>query len=301
MQFPISCTVQPDHRAVGEALCAERYNETKLSKIRARIGSYHFGALYQQRPTPRSGSFFHVDKLKIDDAAPVEAHRYRGWDKAATKDGGDYSVGVLVAKAKDGIYYIEDVVRGQYDTATRDRIIRQTAEIDGRAVKIKGEQEPGSGGKESAQAFIKLLAGFAVTTEPSTSAKELRADPLSAQINAGNVKLVRGDWNRAFIEELRQFPHGKHDDQVDGCSLAFNAVSHRMHYDKPPTEGERIVAALPEDLRPEVVNALEGHSRESAHYKQTVEIAKATQKVRERREQGFGQRAANPFNGLKWG
>jgi predicted phage terminase large subunit-like protein len=169
--------------------------------------------------------FFHVDKLQIVDTVPAGARSCRGWDKAATAGGGDWSVGVKIAKGPDGIFYIEDVKRGQWDTASRDRTIRQTAELDGRACKIKGEQEPGSGGKESAENFIRLLSGFPVSTEPATNAKEVRADPFSSQVNAGNVRLVKGDWNRAYISELQSFPHGKHDDQVDASSLAFNELN----------------------------------------------------------------------------
>ncbi len=222
--LPDSCTHEPDNRKTGVALCPERYNESKLSKIKARIGEYHFGALYQQRPTAKQGLFFHVDKLEIVDAVPVQGRRARGWDKAATAGGGDWTVGGRML-VHEGIYYVEDIKRGQWDTATRDRTIRQTAELDGVGTRHVGEQEPGSGGKESAQNFIRLLAGFTVTTELATNAKEVRADPFSSQVNAGNVKILRGDWNKTFIEELRTFPHGRHDDQVDAMSLAFNALA----------------------------------------------------------------------------
>lgn len=224
VSVPASCTQQEDTRQEGEALCEPRYDADKLKTIRARIGEYHFGALYQQRPTPRTGSFFHVDKFEIVDAAPIGGKRVRGWDKAATKDSGDYTAGGKISRADDGYFYIEDVTRGQWDTATRDRHIRQTAELDRNSHQI-GEQEPGSGGKESAENFIRLLAGFPVSVERSTANKQERADPFSSQVNAGNVRLVRGEWNKAFIEELRQFPNGKHDDQVDAISLAFNEVN----------------------------------------------------------------------------
>lgn len=223
--FPETCTVEPDIRADGEALCPDRYDAEKLSKIQARIGEYHFGALYQQRPTAKQGLFFHVDKLQIEDAVPAEGRKARGWDKAATAGGGDFTAGVKMLKGKDGLFYIVDVVRGQWDTATRDRTIRQTAVIDALGTKHVGEQEPGSGGKESAENFVRMLSGFSVTTTPATNAKEIRADPFSSQVNAGNVRLLKGDWNKAYIEELRTFPHGRHDDQVDASSLAFNELN----------------------------------------------------------------------------
>lgn len=223
--FPASCTLEPDFRKeIGEALCPKRYNIQKLLQKQSK-GEYEFGALYQQRPTAKQGLFFHVDKLEIVDTAPVEARRARGWDQSATAGGGDFTAGPKMSKDKEGIFYIEDVQRGQWDTATRDRTIRQTAELDGRGCKQVGEQEPGSGGKGQAENFVRMLAGFPVVTYPATNAKEIRADPFSSQVNAGNVKLVRGAWNKAYIEELRTFPHGKHDDQVDGSSLAFNELN----------------------------------------------------------------------------
>ena len=55
--------------------------------------------------------------------------------------------------------------------------------------------------------------------------KQLRADPFSAQVNAGNVRLVRGAWNKDFIEELRQFPNGTYKDQVDAAADSFTELA----------------------------------------------------------------------------
>lgn len=226
-EFPKTCTVEPDFRTKeGEPLCPERYDAQALKRIKSK-GERNFEALYQQHPTAKKGYFFDVSQLQIVDVSPAEGTRGRGWDKAATPADGDFTAGVRISRSPEGIFFIENIVKGQWNTATRDRHIRQTAELDGRSVKQVGEQEPGSGGVESAENFIRLLSGFAVTTERSTTNKQERADPFSSQVNAGNVRLVKGDWNKAFIEELRQFPFGKHDDQVDAASLAFNEISYK--------------------------------------------------------------------------
>ena len=57
-QFPPTCTLVPDWRRPGEALCPERFPLGELLKIRARLGSYWWQALYQQRPSPAAGSIF---------------------------------------------------------------------------------------------------------------------------------------------------------------------------------------------------------------------------------------------------
>lgn len=229
--FPDCCTVAPDFRtADGEALCPERYPEPKLKKLAARIGDYHFDALFQQRPTSKKGLFFDVAKLIIVEAAPVEAKRARGWDKAATAGDGDFTEGLRMAKAADGIHYIEDNVGGQWNTADRDKTIRQTAELDGQKVRQIGEQEPGGSGVSDAENFIRMLSGFPVSVEKVSTNKMLRADAFSAQVNAGNVKLVKGEWNKGYIEQLRKFPKGKHDDKVDASSLAFNNLNNHQDW-----------------------------------------------------------------------
>jgi phage terminase large subunit-like protein len=41
----------------------------------------------------------------------------------------------------------------------------------------------------------------------------------------GNVLLLLGALNGAFKEELRLFPNGLHDDQVDAAARAFNELA----------------------------------------------------------------------------
>lgn len=214
----------PLNRTPGQPLWPERYDSEALAESRIVLGNNYF-ALYQQRPVAREGELFKRFWFVIVESAPVQANRVRYWDKAGSAGTGAYTCGVLMARSRNGIYYIEDVVRGQWSAGVREKIIRQTAELDrqryGR-VSIWIEQEPGSGGKESAEASIRNLAGFAVRAERATGDKIVRAEPFAAQCEAGNVRLVKGPWNAAYLDELTAFPFGKYSDQVDGSSGAFN-------------------------------------------------------------------------------
>jgi predicted phage terminase large subunit-like protein len=221
---PPTCTLEPDDRDEGEPLCPERYPLRKLEAIRARLGSYFWNALYQQAPRPREGQTFRREWFEIVQMAPRHGQRIRWWDKAATHGGGDYTVGVLMALS-GGMWYVEDVIRGRWSSYDRDEVIKQTAAMDhatyGDDVHIWTEQEPGSSGKDVAAAFVRMLAGYAVSTEPTTKSKEVIADPFASQCEARNVKLVQGAWNREYIEEMISFPHGVNDDQVDASARAF--------------------------------------------------------------------------------
>ena len=214
-------------RAEGEALWPTRFPLVKLKKIRESVGAWIWAALYQQRPTPRSGGLFASDWFShFADAVPSDpgVAWVRYWDKASTVDGGDYTVGVLMA-AYDGKYYVVDVRRVQVSPAARRALQRQCAETDPKGTTVWIEHEGGSSGKDAAELEARELAGFTVRFEHPTGSKEVRADPFAAQCEAGNVILVRGPWNRKFIEELCLFPNGKNDDQVDAASGAFGKLA----------------------------------------------------------------------------
>lgn len=222
--LPPSCTREPEWRQDGEALCPERYPVAKLKKIESRIGSYHFGALYQQRPTARQGDFFQRAWFPIVGALPAGGTLVRYWDKAGAAPGkGDYTVGLLMARTPDGRFWVVDVQRFQKRASERNALIVQTAELDrqryGR-VKTYVEQPPGLA-KESTDEVIRLLAGFPAYPDKVSKDKIERAEPFQAQAMAGNVSLLRGEWNEPYLRELAAFPTGAHDDQVDGSSGAF--------------------------------------------------------------------------------
>ena len=208
-----------------------------LNENKAR-GQYLYSGQFLQDPVPLGGGMFKTDRITIEAALPAHIQwkaRWRFWDKAGTLDAGAYTAGVELGLDTDGRFWIIHVIRGQWDSAQREIIIKQTAIMDGYKVFIGVEQEPGSAGKESAENTIKNLAGFVVRAERPTGDKAVRADPFSAQVNIRNVFMVAGNWNTAYIDELRYFPLSTYKDQVDASSGAFKML----------TKGSRIVGALP--------------------------------------------------------
>lgn len=232
ISFPAVAEGEPtelDPRHEGEALWPAKYDEERLRKMFLAVGSYQAASLYQQRPRLREGGMFKAPWFPIVEESPVTAERVRYWDKAGTAGGGKFTAGVRMARAADGLIYVEDVIRGQWSSGERRRQMKQTAQLDaerfGNAVAIWVEQEPGSGGKESAETTVQDLAGYPVRAETVTGSKETRADPFAAQCEAGNVRLVRAPWNAAYIDELCDFPKGTFTDQVDASSGAFNRLT----------------------------------------------------------------------------
>lgn len=227
--FPATCTLEPDWRQPGEACCPERHPLAKLRKIARRVGTYFWSALYQQRPTPPGGLMFARAKLATVDALPVGCRFVRYWDKAGTEGGtGAESAGVLLAETPERGYIVADVISGRWSALDRETVILETAKSDRATygpLATWHEQEPGSGGKESAQSTNRNLAGYDVHSETVTGDKVTRARPFAAQVEAGNVRLLRGAWNPSYVEQLVAFPNGRLKDKVDASSGAFNKLS----------------------------------------------------------------------------
>ena len=224
LSYPALAIVDEPHRKIGEPLFPELKSLEFLEERRAAMTPDSWESLYQQSPFIRSGGMFPIDRFQIVAHKPNdidESMRY--WDKAGTADGGAYTAGVLMHRLKDGRYCVGDVRRKQLGALDRERLIRQTAELDGIDVRIGIEQEPGSGGKESAESTIRMLAGWRVVADRPIGDKVLRAEPYAAQVQGGNVLLARGGWNQPFIDEHESFPHG-YKDQVDAAAAAFAGI-----------------------------------------------------------------------------
>lgn len=218
---------EADWRTVdGELLWPERFGEEEIAELEEDLGQYGAAGQLQQRPAPRGGGMFMVERFKIVETLPGNITKsVRYWDKAATEDAGCKTAGVKMHKSRDNLYYIDDSVTGQWSAGKREARIKQNAEIDGVGTKVWVEQEGGSGGKESAESTVKNLAGFVIKADKVTGSKEVRAHPYSIQVEAGNVHLVNGPWVKDFIHEHEFFPRGMFKDQVDAAAGAFNKLA----------------------------------------------------------------------------
>lgn len=218
---------------VNNVLDPKRMSMRVLNNLKEDMGQYGYAGQIGQSPVPLSGGMFKVENFDTIEGLNEDDYRWvRYWDKAGTdklkNPDAAYTCGVLMGRhKKNKSFVIMDVRRGQWSAGKRESIIEQVAYLDGPKVTVYVEQEPGSGGKESAEATIKNLAGFRVYADKPQGSKVLRADPYASQVEIGNVKLLNGKWNKAFIEEHRYFPLGKFKDQVDATAGAFAQLARK--------------------------------------------------------------------------
>jgi len=175
---------------------------------------------------PASGLYFPRHAVSLVDVAPTDlSATVRSWDLAATpvsenNPSPDATTAILMGRTSAGRYIVlhASVLRSGANGVRQAML--NTAEQDGKRTRITLPQDPGQAGKDQAQSLVAMLHGYAVEIRRPTGDKITRAEPFAAQWQAGNVDVLRGPWNDAFLAEMEAFPEG-HDDQVDACSDAF--------------------------------------------------------------------------------
>lgn len=185
------------------------------------------------------GNMFKRSWFQIISARPKVRRMVRYWDFASSeptkkRKDPDWTVGLLLGE-KRGIYYVMDVKRFRARPHETERIVQQTALLDGKGVSIWIEQEPGSSGVQLVDHYAReVLKGYAVRGNRNTGSKITRANPVSAAAEGGRIFLVRGRWISDFLDELEVFPGGSHDDQVDALSGALEVIGKSAALDAAP-------------------------------------------------------------------
>lgn len=194
----------------------------RVDRLRLRFGNWNVRAV--------AGMLFRREWFPTIDAIPhgwIRAVRF--WDRAASRPSEvnpdpDWTRGLLLLKYPNQTFVVADMRSIQATPGEVEELIKGTASFDTVSVTIKSQQDPGSAGVAEALYFTRMLSGYDVRTESMPKDKITRAKPVSAQCEAGNIRVLRAPWNRDFFSELESFPEGKHDDQVDVLSGAFNEL-----------------------------------------------------------------------------
>ncbi len=231
-------------RFMGQASPDRRYIPSKLSDNPHIDAEEYLKSLANLDPVTRRrlvegdwsarepGGYFQRQWFDIVDSVPAKAQRVRYWDLASSeaREGSDpdWTAGCKVARDKDGIHYVEDMRHVRLRPHAVERLVRNTAEADGQQTTIFIEREPGASSAMVIDHYRRrVLMEYAVREDKVGRDKITRAQPVSAQAEAKNIKLVRGAWNGALLDELEAFPEGSHDDQVDALTGAMRALAQR--------------------------------------------------------------------------
>jgi predicted phage terminase large subunit-like protein len=236
--FPTTCTVEPDWRTPGQALCPERYDVPKLQQLKSKVGSYYFGALYQQRPTSAAGDvfkrawwkFYTTPEHPIPGVAVLPPRFDRviqSWDMAfKDEETSDFVAGQVWGAQGTRCYLLDRVKERMSFTASCAAVVGMTAKWP----KSRGKYiEDKANGPAIINALRRTVHGV-VPVKPD-GGKVARAFAVQPMVEAGQVYLPHpsiAPWVEDFIRELAAFPRGSHDDDVDACTQALNVLSRGM-------------------------------------------------------------------------
>jgi predicted phage terminase large subunit-like protein len=183
---------------------------------------------------PTAGLYFKREWCAVVDELPAELDVVRYWDLAATEktpfNDPDWTVGIKLGRDRNGAYWLLDMVRARSNPGDVERLLRNTAEQDGKRVRVGFGQDPGQAGKSQALHLVRALDGFTASPASESGDKLTRFGPFSSQCRAGNVKIRRGSWNEEVFRVLEGFPDLAHDDEVDACSGALERFSLNMKH-----------------------------------------------------------------------
>lgn len=212
----------------GELLAPGRFPPEVVERDKKALREYAVAGQFQQRPAPRGGLLFNRSAFRYTKVVPAGTIFVRHWDLAATEEKvmgrGARTAGVLLGYTPSKDYIIVDC-----DTVMeRDPRphVRRVAEADKQRwgkVHISIPQDPGQGGKVTASDYVKMLNGYNVSAQPERGGDKLdRAEPLAAQVEAGNVYILEGgSWIPGFLDEVSRFPTGSRKDIVDSMSGGY--------------------------------------------------------------------------------
>lgn len=240
----------PLGRNEGEAASPKRYSINALMSLQNDLSELMFQALYQGYPTIAAGNKVKEEQFIWIDGIPEDVIKrsmlVRYWDKAGTEDGGKYSASILLMyDPKEDYYYIPDyeIKHFQYAANKRELAIRETAESDferynGR-VKTYVEQEPGSGGKESAENTLYNLSDFQIEVDRVRADKDTRFEPFAGKIQQKKIRFTRGKNCEWLRDEALSIPNGIYRDMTDAAAGAYAKI--RQELKRQPASASPII------------------------------------------------------------
>jgi predicted phage terminase large subunit-like protein len=207
---------------------------------------------------PSAGKIFNRGWFEVVATAPGGGIECRFWDFATTKrtmdkPDPDFTAGVKIRHVA-GVFYVMDCVAVQEGPVEVERLFKNVSFQDystAQAAKVRylvrWEKEPGSASERDTLRLMQMLAGLDCGGVKSERDKITRAKPLAQQAEGGNVKVVRGPWNEAWLTHMHHQPEIAKDDIMDASSGAFLTLAELVApvVGQPVSAGPRFVLPSP--------------------------------------------------------
>ncbi|RPH64978.1 MAG: terminase [Acidobacteria bacterium] len=219
-----------DPRTVdGELAFPERFSREGVDALKIQLaswgGDYAVAGQLDQLPIPRGGGMFAeewFDQVCELDEVPAGGVTVRSWDFAGSvRKTSPFTASTKIKRAPNGKLYLLDVTCDRIEAAGLEDHVAMTCNADAQDTIIDVPQDPGQAGKVQVSAMARRFHGRTFLFSPESGSKEHRAQPIASQCKAKNLILVRGAWNRGFVNEAKSFPRGMFKDRIDALSRGY--------------------------------------------------------------------------------
>lgn len=216
----------PLGRTAGEYLWPEWFDARHWAAFENNPRTW--GALYQQSPTPDTGSFFRREWF-ARSAPPVgiPLHKYLTSDHApGGSETSDWqTLRMWGIDANRNVYHLEGY-RGQ---VTMDVLALKAADLIRRHKPFAWFPEDDNNWKASAPFIVAMLRekGVGVRIEPISphgSDKPTKALPAQAMASMGRIFIPATPEGDMMVDQYVKFPAGKNDDEVDALATLCRAL-----------------------------------------------------------------------------
>jgi predicted phage terminase large subunit-like protein len=208
-----------------------RLSKKTLSDFKETLGTRGYTGQYDQRPSPEEGGI--LKKIWFEVVEPEGLTRdvlnepvHFFIDGAYTdKTKNDPSAIMVAYKKKDSnMLYILDVKEVWLEFPELIKFIKSYVVLFQLSSDSKIFIEPKASGKSVAQQLRATTMLNTVETKPPDLDKVTRANSIAPICESLRVKLVRGPYVSAFVEQVGAFPNASHDDQVDTLVMAVTEL-----------------------------------------------------------------------------
>ena len=206
-----------DIREVGEALWEEEHSAERLNNVRRKSPTF-FEALYQQRPSPRTGNivkdeyFFRYSLAELPEGAN---HIYMDTATSEAELKNNDPTGILVWRKHKGRIHLVYFVKGRWGMPDLLRNLKEvhTRFCQGRRSKVVIENKSNA---RNVKQMLKEEEQINITLDNIKGKKLERLENELPSLEAQKVGVPVGEvWVEPFLEQVKGFPLVTHDEEID--------------------------------------------------------------------------------------
>ena len=213
-------------------LFPKRLSKSTLDSFKLGLGSYGYSGQYSQIPSPDQGGIFKGDWFNIIKRLPENINSDSlKWDfyldTAYTNKQENDATAMMCAAFHNNELYIREVKAVRLEFPELIKEIQAFTFSNGYTNRSRIYVEPKASGKSIVQMLKRSTGLNVIEDKPPSQDKVSRASSISAFVESGRVNLLDGRYIDSFLNELKAFPNGSHDDQVDTLVMAIDRNTNR--------------------------------------------------------------------------